>query len=222
MGGVNKISDTKTNYIAVAYTEDNANGEFYVSRIDYTGNDAAGVAPYASVQFGYEVRLDVESGYEVGSIIKITKRLISIGTYNGTTTIKNYKLTYNANGSVSRSLLSSLSDCDNTITCLPTMVFKWKIEGNGFTNSIWTINNNIRGSSSYTWVADFNGDGKADIASAGDGNIYVHLSTGTSFSNDVWTVPSHWGTSAYTWVADFNGDGKADIATAHPSNRCSQ
>ena len=72
--GVNKISDTKTNYIAVAYSEDNANGEFYVSRIDYTGNDAVGVAPYASVQFSYEARPDIESGYEVGSIIKYTKR----------------------------------------------------------------------------------------------------------------------------------------------------
>ena len=57
--GVNKISDTKTNYIAVAYSEDNANGEFYVSRIDYTGNDAVGVAPDASVQFSYEGRPDI-------------------------------------------------------------------------------------------------------------------------------------------------------------------
>ena len=80
--GVNKISDTKTNYIAVAYTEDNANGEFYVSRIDYTGNDAAGVAPYASVQFGYEVRQDASIAYEMGSIIKSTKRIINIKTYN--------------------------------------------------------------------------------------------------------------------------------------------
>ena len=71
----NKISDTKGNYIAMSYSEDNANGEAYVSRIDYTGNDAAGVAPYASVQFGYEVRSDSSIGYEVGSVIKNTKRM---------------------------------------------------------------------------------------------------------------------------------------------------
>ncbi|PZN75836.1 MAG: hypothetical protein DM484_17810 [Candidatus Methylumidiphilus alinenensis] len=67
---VDKISDTKSNYIAVSYLEDNANGEFNLSRIDYTGNAAAGVAPYASVQLSYEVRPDVESGYEVGSVIR--------------------------------------------------------------------------------------------------------------------------------------------------------
>ena len=55
---VNKISDTKGNYIAASYTEDNANGEAHISRIEYTGNSAAGVAPYALVQFSYEVKQD--------------------------------------------------------------------------------------------------------------------------------------------------------------------
>jgi hypothetical protein len=74
------------------------------------------------------------------------------------------------------------------------------------------------GSSSYTWVADFNLDGKADIASANGGNVYVYLSTGLDFTLETWTVPNSWGAPEYTWVADFNGDGRADIASANGGN----
>jgi len=75
MWGANKVSDTRGNYIAVVYMEDNANGEAYVSRVDYTGNDGAGVAPFASIRFEYETRPNTNIGYEVGSIITSTKKL---------------------------------------------------------------------------------------------------------------------------------------------------
>src|SRR5262245_6093117 len=42
---VNKVSDTKGNYLTVSYTEDNAIGDFRPSRIDYTGNAATSTAP---------------------------------------------------------------------------------------------------------------------------------------------------------------------------------
>jgi hypothetical protein len=90
-----------------------------------------------------------------------------------------------------------------------------------------------------TFVGDFNGDGKADIAGFGfNGNWFVGLSNGTntfsvgaSWAN--WGSPSDWmdpgatqntslmgdsnvQTSASTgirlYVGDFNGDGKTDIA----------
>ncbi len=74
------------------------------------------------------------------------------------------------------------------------------------------------GSSGYTWAADFNGDGKTDIASASAGNVYMYLSTGVDFELSIWTTPGVWGDATYTWVADFNGDGKADIASASAGN----
>jgi hypothetical protein len=33
---VNKIQDTKENYLSVSYEENNDNGEYYPKRIDYT------------------------------------------------------------------------------------------------------------------------------------------------------------------------------------------
>ncbi|MCX7110500.1 MAG: FG-GAP-like repeat-containing protein [Proteobacteria bacterium] len=209
--GVNKISDTKTNYIAVAYSEDNANGEFYVSRINYTGNAAAGVAPYASVQFGYEGRPDIESGYEVGSIIKSTKRIISIKMYVGTYYwIKNYQLNYEIGASSNRSRTTVLTECDFNNICLST-TFDWHSPILGYTtNSTWPGHgvSNTGGN----WV-DLNGDGKADyVTSSNTGVHYVSLSTGTGYINQIWSGHGVSNTGGH-WV-DLNGDGKADYVTS--------
>ena len=48
---VNKIIDTKGNYMTFTYTETNSTGEHYLTRINYTGNTAAGLVPYNSVVF---------------------------------------------------------------------------------------------------------------------------------------------------------------------------
>jgi FG-GAP-like repeat len=76
-----------------------------------------------------------------------------------------------------------------------------------------------RWSVSSTWrqlfVADFNGDNKADIAGFGNtGAWFVGLSNGTDkfAAARAW---AHWSVSS-TWnrlfVGDFNGDGKSDVA----------
>ena len=79
--------------------------------------------------------------------------------------------------------------------------------GSGYVNNSW-------GSSDYTWVADFNGDGRDDIASADGSTVHMYLSSGRDFELGKWAVSGEWGSAGYTWVDDFNGDGKADIATA--------
>jgi uncharacterized protein affecting Mg2+/Co2+ transport len=67
------------------------------------------------------------------------------------------------------------------------------------------------------FYADFNGDGKADMAKVwNDGGLMscdVHLSNGSSFAMSSWAKQS--GTFAYTdkwYVGDFNGDKRADLA----------
>ena len=74
MWAMNKVQDTVGNYLTVTYTEDNANGQFYPARIDYTGNVGKGLATYNSVQFVYEARPDITPMYHAGSLMKNTVR----------------------------------------------------------------------------------------------------------------------------------------------------
>src|ERR1700744_1077720 len=70
---VDKVYDTKGNYFAVTYVNDTTNGQYYPSRIDYTGHGTAPVlSPYNSVQFAYTSRADTTPLYQGGSPMKTT------------------------------------------------------------------------------------------------------------------------------------------------------
>jgi len=77
------------------------------------------------------------------------------------------------------------------------------------------------GSGAYTWAADFNKDGKADIASASGDTISIAIAQPvgqkgvlTGFAVERQPITNWWGDAAYTFVKDFTGDGRADVATA--------
>lgn len=67
-------------------------------------------------------------------------------------------------------------------------------------------------------LADFNGDGRLDIASAnrGTNNISIFLNSGTGSFGAPTTIGLGTGTQPYDIVAaDFNGDSRVDLATAN-------
>ncbi len=97
---VNKILDTKGNYLAVSYEENNDNGEYYPKRIDYTGNEAAGLSPFASGQFFYEDRPDVLPAFIGGSISAVTKRLSRVETWDDEEIYRKYSLAYEQAGAI--------------------------------------------------------------------------------------------------------------------------
>jgi Salmonella virulence plasmid 65kDa B protein/FG-GAP-like repeat len=224
--GVNKISDTKGNYITITYTEDNPNGEAYIQRIDYTGNATStpALAPYANIQFIYEARPDTTTDYVAGTVIKRTKRITNIKTYLGTTLIKDYRVTYSNIGAYSTgavfntstyeynkngTLITQIIECDASSVCLQPTVFNWQI-GTVLNGNVGLFAGSIASPGQITAIGDVDGDGLNDIVyvtapasipPATTGTVYYAKNTGTGFS----TIGTSFMTTTRTCTASGSG-----------------
>ncbi|MDF0584144.1 FG-GAP-like repeat-containing protein [Bradyrhizobium yuanmingense] len=221
---VNKVSDTKSNYLTVSYVNDlTPYGQFYPSRIDYTGNSAASVSPYNSVQFSYATRPDSIPQYQVGSLMQVTVRMTNIKTYVGTALVADYRLAYQQSGPANRSRLRSVTVCDGSNACLPATSINWTNPTAGFSaqqqwvanfgvNAGWTDNN-----TTPRMLVDVNGDGLPDVLGFAGSGVYVSLNTGANFAaQQLWIAD--FGANVWTnnnqvprMLADVNGDGLPDI-----------
>ena len=134
---LNKVEDRNSNYLAVIYQEDNANGDYRPARIDYTGNAGTGTPIYNSVYFDYipfgVLRPDVTPLYEGGSVIKVMQRLHKIRTSVGAS--REYRLNYDNNGAAGRSRLTSIQECGGGV-CLPATNLLNQTGGTGFDASL--------------------------------------------------------------------------------------
>lgn len=218
---VNRIADTAGNYLAITYVNDAANTQLYPSRIDYTGNTAAGLAPYNSVQFVYATRPDIVPLYQAGSLIKTTQRLTNVQAYVDANLVTDYRLAYNQSSATGRSRLVSITQCDGSGICLPATSFSWQ---QGTMNQ--TVVSNVAGqngtlSGFRPYIGDFNGDGMADVF-WDDENNSSSSSTGirTLWSNSgagTFAVTSNFAGQNGTMIGyvpvigDFNRDGKSDV-----------
>lgn len=166
---INKMTDAADNYISFTYHSDATIGELYPVRIDYTGNDAAGLVPYNSVRFSYETRPDIIPGYLNGSLLQGTVRLTNIQTYAGETMIADFRTSFVQSAMTGRTLLSEVEMCAGTGECFPGLNFDYT--GTGFTyNSLagMTEISNPGGqdgsfNSKVPVLIDINGDAKTDI-----------------------------------------------------------
>ncbi|HMH16542.1 MAG TPA: FG-GAP-like repeat-containing protein [Burkholderiales bacterium] len=228
---VNKISDTKGNYLTVTYAEDNLNGDYRPTRIDYTGNVAASTPTYASVQFSYEDRTDINPIFVGGSVINIQKRLTSVKTYVGATPIRDYRVAYiyspNGDSPLSKpSLVTSITECTGDGTsCLPAHSPNWNF-GTGDGKLSDPTNWGVPVSPlTPPLLGDIDGDGLADLvytsAAFGSPSIIVHFSNGNGFggpvvvgSADYTTDPDSGGiTVTPIALGDVDGDCLTDVVT---------
>jgi subtilisin family serine protease len=88
--------------------------------------------------------------------------------------------------------------------------------GTSFVIERWAINFGDRGRDTEdVFVADFTGDGRADVAihDRETGAWYIGTSTGTSFAVSAWALDfGNRGVREEALVGDFTGDGRADVA----------
>ncbi len=157
-----RVSNRTGNYIDFIYSEDSVNGQYYPIDIRYTGNAAAGLAPYNSVKFEYinfnnvpGPLVDPVSFYQGGSVVKQTKLLSKVKTCLSATTtctglVNEYKLSYQVGNATNRFQLKSVQLCDNTgivAGCFPATTMNWSDENRALT-----------GSTPTTWASGFGGN----------------------------------------------------------------
>jgi len=118
-----KAQDTNGNYITYTYTKDQ--GKCYLSRIDYTGNEA-GISPTNSVEFFLESRSDVPSSYISGARIATAKRLKEIQVRVGYDLVWRYELEYNYSPDTNRSLLKSVKQYASDNQSLPAQTLSYQ------------------------------------------------------------------------------------------------
>lgn len=216
---INRIQDSKSNYLTVSYTKDAANGEYYPVRIDYTGNVTAGTAPNTAVVFSYEVRPDIAPYYQAGSVVKSMVRMTKVQTFVSNSMVLEYRLNYRPDEAQLRSRISSISKCDSAGTCLPSTTFTWQEAGSTAFNvgavhqSSGLPQGDPSGASTDILIpVDINGDGKTDfvqqISANGGRWVMPIVSAGNGFING---TPVFLGNASQIIALDYNGDGKGDL-----------
>lgn len=216
---VNKISDTKGNYLTVSYAENAAIGEYLPSRIDYTGNSAASQQPTASVQFEYEARADAVETNIAGSRAGVYARMKRIKTFVGGNAVREYRITYSNGAATARSRVASIAECiEGGLTCLAPIALTWSEPSVGAQSWTWA---NGHGVGDLGWeIADLFGDGRKAY--------YTHSSNGCHYASrpnadgtiQSWTWCGGHGVGDLGWrMADLFGDGR-QVYYTHSSNGC--
>lgn len=220
---VNSVYDQYNNVYYVQYHEDNVNGIHVPLAIYYTDDGIpANAVEYAAITFEYEARPDWFINHIFGSAIGTHWRIDRVKTWHmtggGSSVVKDYQLTYETSDVTGNSRIKTIKECSvNESVCKRATELNWQNSSLGVTSETWGVSSSW-GEARYTFVGDFTGDGKTDIASAYGSHTYMKISTGSSFDSQNWVQNGTWGNRDYTWSADFNGDGRADIASAHGSN----
>ncbi|OZY87300.1 hypothetical protein CBP51_10065 [Cellvibrio mixtus] len=165
---LSKRSDSADNKIVFTYVKD-VDGQ-RIDTIDYAFGATSTRGAY--LQLNYESRNDPISGYVAGHAYKTGKRLSGVKSYNGTTEIRNYTLTYNqgtaytTNDKLSR--INKVQECVGAV-CSPATEFEWELIQNDIKSGqevsfLLTGGIGLPGTNAMSQIfADINGDKSKDI-----------------------------------------------------------
>jgi len=212
--GLDSITSLDGSEITIEYFEDQLNGDYRPTAINYSGR---------SVLFEVEPapRPDVIETYVGGTINSTTQRLKHIKTFVGNELVRDYILDYVVSSSTGRSRLSTVTECTGDNECTPPTVFDYEDMANEFEAKDNFISNKYGSWYNQTDLIrsmDVNGDGRKDIVIGpkSTGEWLVMLATDNGYQDK-----GNWeSTLSYGYWHDYpdrirpmdvNGDGMEDI-----------
>lgn len=211
------VSDSNGNVVTYNYTTESP-WNVVISSITYNGN-TINFLPEEPSFIGRPDPFSYSTGQLWG---RVNTRLGAIEVVSAGQRARVYDLTYVTSPVTSRSLLASVRQYDRNATIgasgvsgnsLPAMSMTYHAPS---INLIYNPSNSVPGfgTDSRTWVADFTGDGMADIGSAAGQGVYVKTSNGVGFFSSWWltgtfNVGNH--PSDQIWPGDLNADGRTDL-----------
>ena len=209
-----RVEDTSGNYLTVTYGTDDTNGEYWPERIDYTGNEAHGLSPYASLRFEYSANPDSTSTYIGGLRLCSSRKLSIVKACYGDSIARRYELSYLSSGS--RTLLSQVKEFGTGDSNSRETTIAWnELFSYTHTDSLYQ-DANVK--QEYIIIGDFNGDGISDFCTLPKSSdspwngwqLYCGSSSGqVSFESRGSLQVS--GEVIYAISGDFNGDGLDDL-----------
>lgn len=235
---VNKISDRDGNSIVFHYNENQSSGEWYINNIEYTFNEISGINTMYNVEFVYEDRTDIESGYICSNAVqnkKLLKNIVIKYMVTGSV-LYNYSFEYMApdKSSVSNDFflynrLKKIGLAANDMDLNPTVI-SWNSKTKHYPNDFqsYTLSQGVF--NKVPFVGDFNGDGYSDVAlvpykpgSAYQNDVtvkfYLNKGDGTFDSDPYYTMTLN-RMLDWLYVVDLDGDGLDDLV-AHFVNSSS-
>ena len=170
---INKITDINGNYMIFSYG--GSGGEIWIDHIDYTGNSAAGLSPYARVKFSYDVLPNMESSFVAGYEIPQRRllRTITVQYKNGSSyeMVRQYQFNYTVE--YPKRLVEVRLIASDGSMLNPTSV-EWNNSSyNDHVDTTLIPLQNPESEKKHIAV-DFNKDGKCDLFVNGENTIYFY------------------------------------------------
>jgi len=214
-------SQSGTRTAAGVYTGTYAGGAS--NQLSFTPDAAHPFFPGETVSFSYTTGLTSSTGSLpltqafVGSY-RVGQSVVASGTFGKATNVTVGSAPnsvaigdFNGDGKLDLAVVNTV---DNTVSVLLN-----NGSGGFLAPTTLTVGSNLNGGGFAIVAADFNGDGKLDLAVADQGNGDVAIFTGNGSGGFTGPVTITVGNSPESLaVGDFNGDGKPDLAVANTAD----
>lgn len=219
-----KVTDQFNNYINYEYETDRTTGEFYLSKIMYTGNSTANVAPNYTVDFIYGIRKDIITYYTAGNPVTQKRVLTGIKNTNNGTILREYKFSYAYDNFYSK--LVEVTEFGMNGSRYNSTIIDWGDYSGAYSRNAKEYLSFLSASKEglFPDFVDINGDGKTDMISYPTKSSYTSSDVAALYLTYTYygeisftkkcTLPLISGFAGLTY-ADLNGDGTTEVIRTH-------